>query len=179
MALNTLEDLFIDELKDVYNAENQIVKALPKMAKVASSPELGDAFREHLEVTKGQIDRLDQIFANMEIKSRGKKCAGMEGILEEGKEMMNQAADPSVKDAGLISSAQRVEHYEMAAYGTLRTYAEMLGYDDAAQLLQETLDEEEQADQKLSQLAESLINVQAAHEDGEYDMDDEEFNKTA
>ncbi len=144
------------------------------MAKAASSPELGDAFREHLEVTKGQIDRLDQIFAAMDMKSRGKKCLGMEGILEEGKELMDEEADTAVKDAGLISSAQRVEHYEMAAYGTLRTYAQMLGYNDAAQLLQQTLDEEEQTDQRLSQLAEGVINLQAEQADDDveaYDLD--------
>ncbi len=174
MPLDSLEDLFVDELKDVYNAESQILKALPKMAKAASSPDLQNAFREHLEVTKGHVDRLEKIFGDLDMKPRGKKCVGMEGIIEEGKEMMGEEAEKSVKDAALISSAQRVEHYEMAAYGTLRTYAETLGYDDAAQMLQQTLDEEEQTDRKLTDLAEGLINVRAAQgESDDLDADDE------
>lgn len=162
MALNTLEDLYVDELKDLYNAEKQIVKALPKMVKKASSPELRNAFAEHLELTRGHVQRLEQIFQERGMAARGKTCKGMEGLLEEGKELMEEDAEPSVMDAGLIAGAQRVEHYEMAAYGSVRTYAETLGYEEAANLLQQTLDEEGEADKKLTQIAENTINVEAA-----------------
>ena len=161
MALKTLKDLYVSELKDLYNAEHQLLKALPKMAKTAASPALAKAFTDHLAETEHQIERLETIFAELEIGPKGKKCKAMEGLLEEGKEVMAEDSDPSVKDAALISAAQRVEHYEMAGYGCVRTFARLLGFDDAADLLQETLDEEGTADKKLTELAESVINVEA------------------
>jgi len=161
MKLENLHDLFVSELKDLYSAEHQIIKALPKMVKSATSAELKSAFEEHLQVTKEQVKRLDKVFRILDASPRGKKCKAMEGLLEEGKELMNEDADPSVMDAGLIAAAQRVEHYEMAGYGTVRTYAKLLGYAAAAKLLQQTLEEEGEADQTLSNLAESIINVEA------------------
>jgi ferritin-like metal-binding protein YciE len=163
MPLKNLQDLYVDELKDLYNAEQQILKALPKMAKAASSNELKNAFNEHLEQTREQVRRLDQIFEELGKAPRGKKCLGMQGIIEEGSEILKEKADPSVKDASLISAAQRVEHYEMAGYGTVRTFAQMLGYDDQAQVLQQTLNEEGDTDHKLTQLAENVINPEAEH----------------
>jgi ferritin-like metal-binding protein YciE len=162
MKLNSLHDLYVDELKDLYNAESQILKALPKMVKAASSPDLAQAFQNHLEETEGQVGRLDRIFKKLDVSPKGKKCKAMEGLLEEGKEVIEQDADPIVRDAALIAAAQRVEHYEMAGYGCVRTFAQLLGYDDASDLLQETLDEEGAADKKLTELAESVINVEAA-----------------
>jgi ferritin-like metal-binding protein YciE len=162
MSLDSLEKLFIEELKDIYNAEKQSLRAVPKMAKAAESPALGHAFTQHLNETQGQQRRLEQIFKELGQTARGKKCKGMEGLIEEGKEMMEEEGEPQVLDAALISSAQKVEHYEMAAYGCLRTYAELLGYAEAAQLLQQTLQEEEAADKKLTQLGESGINQAAA-----------------
>ena len=161
MEMNALQDLYLDELRDLLSAESQIIKALPKMAKEATSPQLQQAFQDHLEETKGHVERLNQIFENMGEKPRAKKCKGMEGIIEEGKEFMEEAESDEVMDAGLIASAQRVEHYEMAAYGTVRTYAKLLGDEKAAKLLQQTLDEEGAADEKLTSLAESGINVKA------------------
>ena len=162
---NPLEELLVDELKDIYSAENQIVKALPKMAKAASSPELKRAFERHLEETRRQVERLDQIGQALEVKLTGKKCRGMEGLIEEGKEIMEEFDDEDAIDAGLIGAAQKVEHYEIAAYGTARTHAEVLGFTKAARLLQQTLDEEEATDKKLTQLAESIVNVEAATAD--------------
>jgi len=164
MALESLHDLYVEELRDLYNAENQLLKALPKMARAASDPTLRAAFEEHLEVTRGQVDRLDRIFKRLGERATGKKCAAMEGLIEEGKEMMEEDAPPAVLDAALISAAQKVEHYEIASYGCVRTYARLHGYDDAAELLQETLDEEGEADKKLTELAESVINVEAEEE---------------
>jgi ferritin-like metal-binding protein YciE len=161
MKLDSLQKLYVEELRDLYSAENQILKALPKMAKAASSPELKQAFEEHLEQTKGQVDRLERIFEKLGKSPKGKKCKAMEGLVEEGAELMKEDADPAVLDAGLIAAAQRVEHYEIAGYGTVRTYANMLEDQDAADLLQETLDEEGETDKKLTSLAESLINVEA------------------
>jgi ferritin-like metal-binding protein YciE len=161
MTLKTLEDLYIDQLKDLYNAENQLLKALPKLAKAASAPKLSKAFTDHLAETKTQIERLETIFTELEIKPKGKTCKAMEGLLEEGKETIAEDADPSVKDAALITAAQRVEHYEMAGYGCVRTFARLLGYDEAADLLQLTLDEEGAADKHLTELAESVINIDA------------------
>jgi ferritin-like metal-binding protein YciE len=158
----TLHDAFIDELRDVYNAEQQITKALPKMIKKAKTPELKKAFADHLEMTRAQIGRLEQVFASLDEKVRGKKCDGMAGIVEEGKSAMEEDFDDPTMDAALVASAQRVEHYEMAAYGTLVAWAEAMGHDDAAALLQETLDEEKTTDELLSRLAESSINPQAA-----------------
>jgi ferritin-like metal-binding protein YciE len=161
MKLATLHDLYVDELKDLYNAEHQLLKALPKMAKAADAPQLAKAFTEHLAETQGQIDRLEKIFKKLDVNPKGKKCKAMEGLLEEGKAMMAEDADPNVMDAALIASAQRVEHYEMAGYGCVRTFARLLGYDVEADLLQESLDEEGAADKKLTKLAESVINAEA------------------
>src|ERR1700686_3699998 len=162
MKLNTLEDLCVHELKDLFSAEQQIVKALPKMAKAASSRELAAGFQEHLEQTKEHAQRLERILSSRKQTIRGPKCKGMEGVLAEGAEMIAEEADVEVKDAGLIAAAQRVEHYEMAGYGTARTYAELLGDQEGARLLALTLDEERQTDQKLSELAKSTVNVAAA-----------------
>ena len=158
---NPLEELLVDELKDLYSAENQIVKALPKMAKAASAPELKRAFERHLEETRRQIERLNQIAEALDVRLTGKKCKGMEGLIEEGKEIMEEDLDENAIDAGLIGAAQKVEHYEIAGYGTARTHASLLGYNKVAKLLQQTLDEEGATDKKLSQLAESIINVEA------------------
>ena len=161
---NPLQELLVDQLKDLYSAENQIIKALPKMAKNASNPELRAAFEAHLEETRMQVERLDQIAEEMGIRTlKGKKCAGMEGLLEEGKEVM-QEFDDDVLDAGMIGAAQKVEHYEIAAYGTARTHANMLGLKKVARLLQQTLDEEGKTDKKLTQLAESVVNLEALQE---------------
>jgi ferritin-like metal-binding protein YciE len=158
---NPLEELLVDELKDLYSAENQILKALPKMAKAASAPELKRAFERHLEETRRQVERLDQIGEALDIRLTGKKCKGMEGLIEEGKEVISEDFDENTLDAGLIGAAQKVEHYEIAAYGTARAHAAMLGYNKAAKLLQQTLDEEGATDKKLTALAESVVNVEA------------------
>jgi ferritin-like metal-binding protein YciE len=160
MKLASLHDLFVNELKDLYSAETQLTKALPKMAKAASSPDLREAFEEHLKETEHQVERLEQVFEEIEASPKGKKCKAMEGLIEEGKEIIDEDAEEAVKDAGLIAAAQKVEHYEIAGYGTVRTYAELLGFSNAAKLLQETLDEEGAADKKLTELAEN-INVEA------------------
>jgi len=162
MKLKTLQDLFIHELKDIYSAETQLTKALPKMAKSASSEELKSAFEEHLEQTKEHVRRLEQIAEACECKLTGHKCKAMEGLVEEGSEMISEDAEDVVRDAGLIGAAQRVEHYEIAAYGTARALAECLGYSEAVDLLSETLEEEKETDEKLTEIAESTINAQAA-----------------
>ena len=159
--MNPLDELLQDELKDLYNAEAQIIKALPKMAKAASSPELRRAFERHLEETRRQVERLDQIGEELEMKMTGKKCKGMEGVLAEGRELMEEDLEEDALDAGLIGAAQKVEHYEIAAYGTARTHAEMLGYRRIAKLLQQTLNEEGATDKRLTQLAESVVNYEA------------------
>jgi ferritin-like metal-binding protein YciE len=161
MALQTLEDLFLHDLKDLYNAEQQILKALPRMAKKASSPELRRAFEQHLKQTEVQVQRLERVFDTLDEKAKGKSCKGMQGLIEEGKELMSEDIEDDVLDAALIAAAQKVEHYEIAAYGTARTYAEMLGNREAARLLQQTLDEEGETDKKLTKLAESIVNVEA------------------
>jgi ferritin-like metal-binding protein YciE len=166
MKLKTLKDLYRDELRDVYDAENQIVKALPKMVKAASSPELEKALQEHLNKTKGHLRRLDQVFKSMGEKPKRKTCEGLKGLLEEGKELMEEDAEPAVMDAGLIAGAQRVEHYEMAAYGSLRTWAEQLGEEDAVPLLEQTLEEEKEADRILSEIA-MTVNPEAAEGESE------------
>jgi ferritin-like metal-binding protein YciE len=158
----TLHDAFLDELRDAYDAEKQLTKALPKMAKAASSPDLRKAFETHLEETRGQIDRLEQVFASLDEKVRGKHCDGIAGIIEEGKAVMEEDFDEATMDACLIAGGQRAEHYEMAAYGTLIAWARAMGHTEAANLLQETLEEEKAADQKLSSLAEDGINREAA-----------------
>lgn len=162
MSLDSLDKLFLEELKDVYNAEKQILRALPRMAKAADAPELQQAFTKHLRETEGQVQRLERIFQELGQSARGKTCKGMQGLLEEGKEVLEKDGEPAVIDAALIASAQRVEHYEIAAYGCLRTYAQLLGYSQAEKLLQQTLDEEEATDKKLTQLGESGINEAAA-----------------
>jgi ferritin-like metal-binding protein YciE len=159
--LNSLDDLLVHELQDIYNAEGQILKALPKMIKAASHPELQSAFEEHLEQTEGQVERLDQVFKLLGVPAKGKKCEGMAGLIEEGKKVMEEDADPSVMDAALIAAAQKVEHYEIASYGCVCTYAEMLGYDQVHDLLGQNLEEEEVTDEKLTELAESVINIEA------------------
>ena len=161
--MNPLDELLQDELKDLYSAENQIIKALPKMAKGASSPELKRAFERHLEETRRQVDRLNQIGEMLEFKLTGKKCKGMEGLIEEGRDIMQALDDEDAVDAGLIGAAQKVEHYEIAAYGTARTHAEMLGYTRVSKLLQQTLNEEGATDKKLTALAESVVNYEAAN----------------
>ena len=166
MKLNSLNKLYLEELRDLYSAETQLVKALPKMAKGASSDELMKAFESHLEQTKEHVERLTEIFDRLEEKPTGKTCKAMKGLIEEGSEMLEQEGDESVIDAGLIAAAQRVEHYEIAAYGTVRTFADLLGEDEAAELLQQTLDEEGETDKQLSELAEGIVNEKALTEDG-------------
>jgi ferritin-like metal-binding protein YciE len=159
--LTSLDDLLVHELQDIYHAEGQIIKALPKMVKAASHPELQAAFEEHLEQTEGQVERLDQAFKLLGVPAKGQKCEGMAGLIEEGKKMMEEDAEPSVMDAALIAAAQKIEHYEIASYGCLCTYAEMLGYEQVHDLLGQNMEEEELTDEKLSALAESVINVDA------------------
>ena len=161
MRLNSLRDLYITELKDLYDAENRIIKALPKMAEACGSQELRSAFDHHLQQTRHQVERLDEIFEKLDESPKGEKCKGIIGIIDEGEDLMDEDAPPAVRDAALIGAAQRVEHYEIAAYGTCRTYARRLGYADHARLLNETLQEEGEADKKLTTLAESYINEDA------------------
>ena len=171
----TLHDAFLDELRDVYDAEKQLLKALPKLAKRASSEELQEAFESHLEETRGQIEKLERVFASLDEKVRGKHCDGIAGILEEGKAVMEEDFDDQTMDACLIASGQRAEHYEMAAYGTLVAWARVMNHEEAAVLLEEILEQEKAADEKLTQLAESGINESAASsEDSEEESDDEE-----
>ncbi len=155
-----LKDLYIDELKDLYNAENQLVKALPKLARAAASDELRQGFEEHLEQTKGHVERLEKIFQMLDESPKGKKCKGMEGLIVEGSEVMEQDYEGSLLDAALIGAAQRVEHYEIAGYGTARSFAESLGQTDHVSLLNETLEEEKETDQKLTELAKQ-VNTEA------------------
>jgi ferritin-like metal-binding protein YciE len=159
--MKKLEDLFEDFLKDIYDAENQIVTALPKMIEAAHSQDLKKGFKDHLEVTRNQTQRLEKIFKEMKTDPKGKKCVGMQGLIKEGDEIMKEAADPDVKDAGLIAAAQKIEHYEISSYGTARAYAMALGHQNFAGLLNETLQEESQTDKKLSAMAEGHINAQA------------------
>ena len=173
MSLDSLEKLFLEELKDIYNAEKQLTKALPRMAKAAESPGLQQAFTNHLRETEGQIQRLERVFQELGQAARGKKCKAMEGLIEEGKELMEEESEPQVLDAALIGAAQKVEHYEIAAYGCLSTYAELLGHSDAAQLLRQNLQEEEAADKKLNSLAEGGINESAAMAGAGRDEEDE------
>ncbi len=162
MAVQSLEKLLVDELRDLLSAEKQITKALPKMAKAASTEELRAAFEEHLTQTHGQIDRLEQAFEILGHGARAKKCLGMESLIEEGKEFLEEEMEPAVRDAALIAAAQKVEHYEIASYGSARTWAQEVGQPRVADLLQATLDEEAETDRKLSQLAETLVNQRAA-----------------
>jgi ferritin-like metal-binding protein YciE len=173
----TLHDAFIDELRDTYDAERQLIKALTKLAKAATSPDLREAFESHLEETRGQVERLEQVFESLDEKVRGKHCDGIAGIIEEGKSIMEEDFDDDTMDACLIASGQRAEHYEMAAYGTLVAWANAMGHTEAAELLQETLDEEKAADAKLTALAEGGINQSAA--DAAHGEDDDEAEEPA
>ncbi len=158
--ITTLRDVYVEQLKDLYSAETQLVKALPKMAKAADSPELAQGFTDHLEQTKGHVARLEEIFSGLDEKPTGKTCKAMKGLVEEGAEAIEENATPATKDALLIAAAQRVEHYEIAGYGTVKTYAKLLGEDQAEKLLDQTLQEEVETDEKLTEAAES-INVEA------------------
>lgn len=160
MSVDTVEKLFVSELKDLYSAENQITKALPKMAKAASSSELRTAFETHLKETQGQIQRLDRIFEILGKAASGKTCKAMKGLLEEGAEVLDETAEGEVRDAAMISAAQRVEHYEIAGYGSVRAYADLLRQSEIAKLLQQTLDEEGETDKKLTQISKK-VNAQA------------------
>lgn len=172
MALDSMEELFLNELKDVYNAEKQLVRALPRMAKAAQSAALQRAFTKHLRETEGHVERLERIFRALGETPRGKKCKGMEGLIEEGKEILEEEGEPEVIDAALISAAQRVEHYEIAAYGCLSTYAGLLGNDAANRLLQQTLAEEEATDKALTALGEGGINQAAVAAGGEEETEE-------
>jgi ferritin-like metal-binding protein YciE len=177
MANEGLRELYIDELRDLYSAENQLVKALPKMAKAASSDELRQGFEDHLEQTKEHVQRLEQIFEALDESPKGKKCAGMEGLVKEGSEVMGEAFEDAVMDAAIIGAAQRVEHYEIAAYGTVLEFANLLGESEHAQLLQETLNEEKETEEKLPELAKD-INSQANDQGGEEMEEDEQEQDT-
>lgn len=159
--VRTLEDLFVDLLKDLYSAEKQLTKALPKMAKNAQASDLKKAFQDHLKQTERQAERIERIFSDLEGSPRGKKCVGMEGLVEEGNEVMKEAAEPEAMDAGLIAAAQKVEHYEIASYGTAKAWAHQLGYHEAARLLEQTLEEESMANELLTRIAESHVNMEA------------------
>jgi ferritin-like metal-binding protein YciE len=164
--METLEKLYINELRDLYSAENQLLKALPKMAKGASSAELKEAFENHLAETETHVERLEQIFKDLEENPKGKTCHGMKGLIEEGSEILEEEGEESVLDAGIIVAAQKVEHYEMAGYGSVRAFAQLLGQEEAAQLLQTTLDEESKANELLNQLAETTVNAEAVMNNG-------------
>jgi len=162
MQMESLQELLIQDLRDLYSAENQLLKAMPKMAKKATNPDLKKAFETHMRETEGQVQRLQKIFEKLGKKPTGKKCAAMEGLIEEGKEAMGEDMDEETMDAALIAVAQKIEHYEIAGYGTTRTWAQQIGDDQTARLLQQTLDEEGKTDKLLTELAESTINVEAA-----------------
>jgi len=174
MKINSLETLLQEELKDIYDAEKQLTKALPKMSKAASSEELRTAFQEHLEVTRNQVARLEQIFGLLGQKAKGKACAGMRGLIEEGQEVMEQDAEEMFLDAALIGAAQRVEHYEIAAYGTVRRMAEMLGNQEVADLLQQTLTEEKETDDRLTEIAKTLLEGHSTEMGESEEMETEE-----
>ncbi len=178
MQNSSLKELYVEELRDIYDAENQLVKALPEMAKAATSEELRSGFDDHLEQTKEHVRRLEQVLNEMGEKAKGKKCKGMQGLVSEGKEIIDEDFEDDVRDAALISAAQRVEHYEIAAYGTVRTYAEILGEQNAVSLLEKTLEEEKETDQKLTELAEG-INVEAAAAEPEHQRSTNQKSKAA
>ena len=167
MPNNGLRELYIDELKDLYSAETQLVKALPKLAKAASSEELSQGFEEHLEQTKGHVERLEKIFESLDESPKGKKCAGMEGLIKEGSEVMEEDYEGAVMDAGLIGAAQRVEHYEIAGYGTASEFATLLGEEEHASLLNQTLEEEKETDEKLTELAKTINSAANEGEESE------------
>ncbi len=177
--MENLTELLEEQIKDLYNAENQLLKALPRMAKKASSEELKDAFNAHLEETKGHVDRLEQVCESLDFSPKGKVCAAMKGLIEEGKEVLEEDGNDDVVDAALIAAAQRVEHYEMAAYGTVKTLATLLGHEDVAKLLDETLGEEKAADEKLTEVAETAVypNAPKSENDSEEDESEEEEEK--
>lgn len=175
-GMDSLGSLFEEELKDLYDAEKQITKALPKMIKKAGADELRTAFEEHLQQTEQHIERLEQVFEQLEMPARGKKCVGMQNLIKEGQEMMAEADDDDVRDALMIAAAQKIEHYEIAAYGTLRVWADLLGHTDAVSLLEETLDEEKETDQRLTGIAEGMVNQAAVSTD---DDEEEESSGTA
>jgi ferritin-like metal-binding protein YciE len=162
MKIETMQDLFLEQIQDLYDAEQRLTKALPEMAEASSSPELRDAFERHLGETEGQITRLEQIFQSMGRDAKGTTCDAMKGLIKEGDEMVSDTDASAVRDAGLIASANRVEHYEIAAYGSARSFAQSLGMDRAVSLIEETLEEEKAADRKLTQIAESLVNSEAS-----------------
>lgn len=176
MALQSLHELFIEQLRDLYDAENQLIKALPKMAEAANSDELRQGFEDHLEQTKEHARRLEMVFEGLGEKAKAKKCKAMEGLVKEGSEAIDEDMDPDVKDAALIAAAQRVEHYEIAGYGTARTFANLMGHEEAVSLLEQTLNEEKETDAKLSELAEG-VNVAAEKEMGS-ETEVESPNKT-
>jgi ferritin-like metal-binding protein YciE len=177
MQKDSLRDLYIDELRDLYSAETQLIKALPKMAKASSNDQLRQGFEEHLRQTSEHVSRLEQIFEELGEKASGKKCHGMDGLVKEGSEIIKEDFSAEVKDAGIIGAAQRVEHYEIAAYGTVRTFAELLGESEAVSLLEETLNEEKQTNERLTQLAEE-INPLAVGEDGQMIETSRESSRT-
>ena len=164
MKLDTLQKLFLNELRDLYHAEGQLLKALPKMAEGASSQELKKAFEDHLKETEGQVERLEEVFELLGETPKGKVCHGMKGLIEEGSEILEEDGEDSVLDAGIIVAAQKVEHYEIASYGSVRTFAELLGHDDIVELLQTTLDEESAANELLNNLAQEIVNPEALQE---------------
>ncbi len=178
MQKSSLKELYVEELRDIYDAETQLVKALPEMAKAATSEELRSGFEDHLEQTKEHVRRLEQVLNEMGEKAKGKKCKGMQGLVSEGKEIIDEDFEDDVRDAALISAAQRVEHYEIAAYGTVRTYAEIFGEQNAVSLLEKTLEEEKETDQKLTELAEG-INVEAAAAEPEHQRSTHQKSKAA
>lgn len=173
MKVETLQDLFLEELRDMYHAEKQLVRALPKMAKSADSEELRDAFVQHLEETKGQVTRIEQVFEHLEQKAKGKPCAGMQGLVEEGQEMVSQEAEGPIYDLGLVGAARRVEHYEIAAYSEILAMAEQMGESEVIELLRQNLSEEEATDKKLSQLSKNLL-AEAPTADDEYNDEEED-----
>jgi ferritin-like metal-binding protein YciE len=164
--VKTMDELFLDEIRDLYDAEKQLTKALPKMAKASTSSQLRSAFEEHLNQTEGHVSRLEQVFESLGEKASGKKCEAMHGLVKEGDEIASETDESSVRDAGLIMAAQKVEHYEISAYGSARAHARMLGKSDIARLLEQTLQEEKEADQKLNDIAESMVNESAMSEGG-------------
>ena len=177
MPLENLRDVLIENLKDLYNAEKQLTKALPKMAKAATTPELKEAFEEHLEQTENHVTRLEEAFQELDMSAKSKRCQAMEGLIEEGKEVIEEKSDSesAAVDAALIVAAQKVEHYEISAYGSVRTFAQALGLDQLANLLQETLDEESETNEKLNHLAEEVVNPAAAQGGGEEESEEGEF----
>ena len=170
MKIESLNELLAEELMDIYSAEKQLLRALPKMAKKAASPELRTALQEHVEVTQRQVERLEDVFESIGKPAKAKTCKAMQGLIEEATEIMEEDADDAVLDAGIIAAAQKVEHYEIASYGTVRTWARLCGEEEAANLLQETLDEEGEADQRLTELAERVVNPEAEDGDGDYNQ---------